>query len=50
MNSLGTLFRIHIFGESHGESVGFVLDGCPAGIPLAVSDFETDMERRKGGV
>lgn len=50
MNSFGTLFRIHIFGESHGESVGFVLDGCPAGIPIAVSDFEEDMERRKGGI
>jgi chorismate synthase len=50
MNSFGTLFRIHIFGESHGESIGFVLDGCPAGIALDVTDFVTDMERRKGGV
>jgi chorismate synthase len=50
MNSFGTLFRIHIFGESHGESIGFVLDGCPAGITLDVTDFVTDMERRKGGV
>ncbi len=49
MNSFGRLFRIHIFGESHGESVGLVIDGCPAGLPLAVEDFLTDIERRKGG-
>lgn len=50
MNSFGRIFRIHIFGESHGESVGLVLDGCPAGLPLEVSDFLEDTERRKGGV
>lgn len=38
-----------IFGESHGESVGIVVDGCPAGMPLAVEDFLEDIERRKGG-
>lgn len=50
MNSLGQLFRIHIFGESHGESVGIVIDGCPAGLPLSAADFSEDIERRKGGV
>ena len=50
MNSLGQLFRIHIFGESHGESVGVVIDGCPAGLPIELSDFAEDIERRKGGV
>lgn len=50
MNSLGQLFRIHIFGESHGESVGIVIDGCPAGLPLSAADFTEDIERRKGGV
>lgn len=50
MNSFGRIFRIHIFGESHGESVGLVVDGCPAGLPLSVSDFLEDIERRKGGV
>ncbi len=50
MNSFGTLFRINIFGESHGPSVGVVLDGCPAGIPLNADDFVTDIERRKGGM
>ncbi len=49
MNSFGRIFRVHIFGESHGECVGVTLDGCPAGLPLAVDDFITDMERRKGG-
>lgn len=38
-----------IFGESHGESVGIVVDGVPAGLPLAVEDFLEDIERRKGG-
>lgn len=49
MNSFGRLFRVHIFGESHGESVGVVIDGVPAGLPLSVEDFTPDMERRKGG-
>jgi chorismate synthase len=49
MNSFGRLFRLHIFGESHGESVGIVIDGCPAGLPLTVDEFMTDIERRKGG-
>jgi chorismate synthase len=41
--------RIHIFGESHGESVGLTIDGCPAGLSLSVEDFLADIERRKGG-
>lgn len=49
MNSFGRIFRLHIFGESHGESVGMVIDGCPAGLPLHVEDFMPDIERRKGG-
>src|SRR5436190_5267038 len=49
MNSFGRIFRISIFGESHGESVGIVADGCPAGIPLTIEDFLPDLERRKGG-
>lgn len=50
MNSFGRIFRIHIFGESHGECVGLTIDGCPAGLLLPVEDFLEDMERRKGGV
>ena len=49
MNHFGKLFSVSIFGESHGESVGVVIDGCPAGLPLAVEDFIVDTERRKGG-
>jgi chorismate synthase len=49
MNSFGKLFRVSIFGESHGESVGIVIDGCPAGIPLDQADFESDFARRKSG-
>ena len=50
MNHFGNLFSVNIFGESHGESVGIVIDGCPAGMPLSVEDFLGDIERRKGGV
>lgn len=49
MNAFGKLFRISIFGESHGESVGIVVDGCPAGLPLKHSDFNADFSRRKSG-
>ncbi len=49
MNSFGRLFRVHIFGESHGECAGVTIDGCPAGLPLSVEDFYIDIERRKGG-
>jgi chorismate synthase len=50
VNSFGRIFRIHIFGESHGECVGLVIDGCPAGLALTVEDFLPDLERRKGGM
>jgi chorismate synthase len=50
MNSFGRIFRIHIFGESHGECVGLTIDGCPAGLSLSAGDFLEDIERRKGGV
>jgi chorismate synthase len=49
MNSFGRIFRVNIFGESHGESVGINIDGCPAGLSLVLEDFLTDLERRKGG-
>ncbi|HEY0297852.1 MAG TPA: chorismate synthase, partial [Arachidicoccus sp.] len=49
MNSFGRIFKVSIFGESHGESVGVNIDGVPAGLPLSVEDFIEDMERRKGG-
>ena len=49
MNSLGRIFRISIFGESHGTFVGVTIDGCPAGIELKENDFTSDLERRKAG-
>ena len=49
MNSFGRIFRVHIFGESHGECVGITIDGCPAGLPLSEADFVIDIERRKPG-
>ena len=49
MNNLGRIFRVSIFGESHGESVGIVIDGCPAGLLLSAEDLLPDLERRKGG-
>ena len=50
MNSFGRLFRLNMFGESHGESVGVNIDGCPAGLSLTLEDFLPDLERRKGGI
>ncbi len=49
MNSFGKLFKIQIFGESHGSGVGLVIDGCPAGLPVEVEEFMPDMLRRQGG-
>ncbi len=49
MNSFGRIFRVSIFGESHGECVGINIDGCPAGLPLNTDDFTTDIDRRKAG-
>ncbi len=49
MNAFGRIFKVAIFGESHGASVGINIDGCPAGLPLTVEDFLVDIERRKGG-
>jgi chorismate synthase len=50
MNSFGTIFRIHIFGESHGPCVGIAIDGIPAGLTLSADDLFPDLERRKGGM
>ena len=49
MNTFGKKFRVSIFGESHGELIGVVLDGVPAGLELSVTDFEQDILRRKSG-
>lgn len=46
-NSFGTLFRITTWGESHGPAVGAVIDGCPAGIKIALDDIQREVDRRK---
>ncbi|MBK8711704.1 MAG: chorismate synthase [Niastella sp.] len=50
MNTFGTIFRMHIFGESHGPAVGIIIDGCPTGMDIHADMFTTDLERRKGGI
>lgn len=49
MNTFGQIFRLSIFGESHGNGIGVVIDGIPPGIPLAETDFTGDLSRRKSG-
>ncbi|VEN72645.1 Chorismate synthase [Candidatus Desulfarcum epimagneticum] len=47
MNSFGRVFKVSLFGASHGPCVGALIDGCPPGISLAPTDFEKDLSRRK---
>jgi chorismate synthase len=49
MNSWGTIYRISIWGESHGPAIGIVVDGCPPGLNLKPDDFKEDLGRRRGG-
>lgn len=49
MNSFGKNFRVQILGQSHGEYVGIVIDGCPPGVGITPDDFKEDIERRKPG-
>lgn len=49
MNAFGRIFRVSIFGESHGVNVGVVVDGCPPGIALSENDLADDLARRKSG-
>ncbi len=48
-NSIGSIFTVTSFGESHGKCVGVVIDGCPAGLPLAVTDIQKEVDRRRAG-
>ena len=48
-NSIGKLFTVTSFGESHGPAIGCVVDGCPPGLELSPSDLQTDLDRRKPG-
>lgn len=49
MNSFGTKFRVSIFGESHGEGLGVVVDGVEPGIPFTGEEMEADLARRRSG-
>lgn len=49
MNSFGRIFRVSIFGESHGPQIGVVLDGVEPGIEICEDDFSADIARRKSG-
>ena len=48
-NSYGTLFKLTTFGESHGEALGGIIDGCPAGIEINLNAIQNDIQRRKPG-
>lgn len=49
MNSFGRVFKVDIFGESHGKMLGVIVDGCPAGISITEDLFILDLNRRKAG-
>ena len=48
-NTFGHLFRVTTWGESHGDAVGVVVDGCPPRIPISVDDIQPDLDRRRPG-
>ncbi len=48
-NSLGKLFKITSFGESHGDLIGIVIDGCPAGLTITKADIQSELDKRKSG-
>lgn len=48
-NSIGQLFKISTFGESHGPALGCVIDGCPPGLEISLADLQGDLDRRKPG-
>lgn len=49
MNSFGVVFRVALFGESHGPAIGVTIDGCPPGLQLMPEDFMNDLRRRQSG-
>ena len=48
-SSLGSTFRIHTFGESHGPAVGVVIDGCPPRLEITPEEIQFDLDRRRPG-
>jgi len=49
-NSFGKMFRVTTWGESHGEAMGVVVDGCPSGLELSEADIQYELDRRRPGV
>ncbi len=49
MNTYGSAFKITTFGESHGEAIGIIIDGCPAGLEVTEQDIQKELDRRKPG-
>ncbi len=47
--TFGTAFRIHVFGESHGQCIGVCIEGCPPGYPLSQEAIQTELDRRRPG-
>lgn len=48
-NTIGQVFTVTTFGESHGEGLGCIIDSCPPGLPLTAADIQADLDRRKPG-
>ena len=48
-NSFGQLFRITTFGESHGEAIGVIIDGCPSNIDVDIEFIQSELDKRKPG-
>ncbi len=48
-NSFGQVFRITTFGESHGEAIGVIIDGCPAGLEVDLDYIQGELDKRKPG-
>src|SRR5258707_9487600 len=48
-NTIGKLFTVTTFGESHGPALGCIVDGCPPGLPLSEADLQPDVDRRRTG-
>ncbi|MFA7618366.1 MAG: chorismate synthase, partial [Thiohalomonadaceae bacterium] len=48
-NSIGKLFTVTTFGESHGPALGAIVDGCPPGLEITEAELQVDLDRRKPG-
>ena len=48
-NTIGQMFRVTTFGESHGLALGCIVDGCPPGLELSLFDLQKDLDRRRPG-